>query len=319
MWPPWRDAKDRWRGTSVERAFLNLHAAKVQLVDVLSPAEIDLLVPDVLARMSAALDGRDPRRIAAETLARCPEMPDRRAALKQAMETAYSASDEKYSRLRDFRNILVLAALAFAFVTVILLLTIYYRPTSVPLCFAPSVTVASDTAPAGPMVCPSGTARPTGGDALIIAGLGALGGALAGLFAIRRLRGTSTPYGVSTALALVKVPSGALTALIGILFLAGGFVPGLSNLDTQRQILAYAVVFGYAQQLITRLADDRAQTILDNIPSKDADADQMSAGRATPELPPCPPPKSGSRTAPTSGEPTRRGWRRGHRREDNAP
>lgn len=49
-----------------------------------------------------------------------------------------------------------------------------------------------------------------------------------------------------------KVPAGALTAVAGILLLGGEFVPGLSELDSQRQILAYALVLGYAQQPATR-------------------------------------------------------------------
>lgn len=39
-------------------------------------------------------------------------------------------------------------------------------------------------------------------------------------------------------------------------------------LDTQRQILAYALVFGYAQQLATWFVDDRATTLLTEVPSK---------------------------------------------------
>ena len=89
---------------------------------------------------------------------------------------------------------------------------------------------------------------------------------------------SAAPYDVPLALALLKVPTGALTAVAGILLLGGGFVPGLSELDTQRQILAYALVFGYAQQLATRYLDDRATTLLAEVPSKHtpADADQVS-------------------------------------------
>jgi hypothetical protein len=42
-------------------------------------------------------------------------------------------------------------------------------------------------------------------------------------------------------------------------------VPGLSGLETQRQILAYALVLGYAQQVATRLIDERAQRIVDGV------------------------------------------------------
>jgi hypothetical protein len=267
-----RDRQDRWRGTSVEQAFLHLHAAKEFLVDLLPPAEVEALVPEVTTRLAAALDRNDPRRVEAEGLLREVRGPARRAVLKQAMETAYDASDEQYVRLRDFRNIILLTALSMALLTAALLVAVAAFPDAIPMCFNPSVTAAAAGA-RGFSVCPSGEQQsPAPGDILIVAGLGAIGGALGALVAIRNLRGTSTPYSVSTALAVLKGPSGALTAVIGMLLLAGGFVPGLTNLDSQRQILAYALIFGIAQQLVTRVADDRAQQILNQLPSKDPHA-----------------------------------------------
>lgn len=43
------------------------------------------------------------------------------------------------------------------------------------------------------------------------------------------------------------------------------FVPGLSALDSSAQIIAWAVIFGYSQQLFTRFVDERAKTVLDNV------------------------------------------------------
>ena len=85
---------------------------------------------------------------------------------------------------------------------------------------------------------------------------------------MRKVVRSSAPYDVPLALALLKVPTGALTAVTGILLLGGGFVPGFSELDTQRQILAYALIFGYAQQLATRYLDDRATKLLAEVPGK---------------------------------------------------
>jgi hypothetical protein len=96
-----------------------------------------------------------------------------------------------------------------------------------------------------------------------------LGGGLSTALAIRGLQGTSTPYDVPVALSLLKVPSGALTALVGLLFIRGQFIPGLSQLDNQPQILAYAFLFGISQQLFTRLVDQQAQDILGKVPSKE--------------------------------------------------
>jgi hypothetical protein len=176
------------------------------------------------------------------------------------------------------------------------------KPTSVPFCFSPPVEVSAQTlgtvpaqtlgtVPAQPTsmlvraVCPSGH-DPAGGvlqartpkrrDISIVAGLGMIGGALAAAVAIRNVKGTSTPYDVPLALAVLKVPTGALTAVSGVLLLSGGFVPGLSQLDSQGQILAYALVLGYAQQVVTKLIDKQAMTVLNDVPSKDATGKQPS-------------------------------------------
>jgi hypothetical protein len=234
------------------------------------------------------LDRNDPRRVEGERLLQVSTGPARRAAAKQVMETAYDASDEEYMRLRDFRNIIVLAAFAITALTALLIYLVTQEPQAIPLCFEPTVTV-TDAPTAGQLargVCPSGGRQsPSGGDILIIAGLGALGGVLGALLAIKRLRGTSTPYSVSSALAILKVPSGALSSIIGMLLLAGGFVPGLTNLDSQRQILAYALLFGVAQHLVTRVADNQAQQLLNNLPSKDSDAKPAQPPVVAPPLP----------------------------------
>ena len=73
---------------------------------------------------------------------------------------------------------------------------------------------------------------------------------MASTITLRNVKGTSTPYGLSVALALLKLPLGALTAVLGLLLMSGGFVPGLSALDSSAQILAWALVFGFSQQLL---------------------------------------------------------------------
>jgi hypothetical protein len=134
------------------------------------------------------------------------------------------------------------------------------------------------TVPEANTVCPSEEQPPTPnpstrrlpapGDVALVALFGLLGGALSGTLAIRKLQGSSTPYSVSTALSLLKLPSGALTAIVGILLVRGEFIPGLSQLDNQPQILAYAFVFGLAQQVATRYVDARAEEVLSKAPTK---------------------------------------------------
>ena len=116
-------------------------------------------------------------------------------------------------------------------------------------------------------MCPSGD-KPASRDALVVAVLGAAGGAMAAVLTVSRMQGTSTPYGVPLALALLKLPFGALTAIVGLVLIHGRFVPGLTDLDTSGQILAYAIALGVAQHAVTGLVDRRGQELLDRIPSK---------------------------------------------------
>jgi hypothetical protein len=223
----------------------------------------------------------DPQRIELETLPNA-DRKIKRAKLGRALERGYAASDEAHAHIRRFRNVLLCAAALITACTFLLLHKVAEHPTAVPLCFQPDITTAQAAAlppnqrpgshravcPSGEQAVGDGSQQPTSADIWIVAGLGLLGGGLASAVSVRKMASCAAPYDVPLALALLKVPTGALTAITGILLLGGGFVPGLSELDTQRQILAYALVFGYAQQLATRFLDDRATTLLTDVPSK---------------------------------------------------
>ncbi|HEY3004029.1 MAG TPA: hypothetical protein VGJ44_16910, partial [Kribbellaceae bacterium] len=170
-------------------------------------------------------------------------------------------SDLEHAQLRSFRNILLLAAVSIFVLIVATVAVVVWHPDWMPLCF-------QTTDPAG-MACPTSTGasgHERGADIIMIALLGALGGALTASLSIRNLKGTSNPYDVPVALAMLKVPLGAFTAILALIAIRGSFVPGLTNLDSQEQILAYALVFGFAQQALSRLLDQRAQTLMEGLP-----------------------------------------------------
>jgi hypothetical protein len=116
-------------------------------------------------------------------------------------------------------------------------------------------------------------------DVLVIELVGLVAATLAGAIALRGMRGTSTPYAVPVALILLKLPAGALTAVLGLLFIRGGFVPGLSALDSSAQIIAWAIIFGYAQQVFTRLIDTQGQGILHDVAGQGAAGDRPAKSR----------------------------------------
>ncbi|PFG44093.1 hypothetical protein ATJ88_2811 [Isoptericola jiangsuensis] len=270
-----------WRGTLVEQTYHNLHMARAQIIDLLPEEEVNAEIPGVVARVHATLHPDDTRRVSQQQLYLQP-LADRRAWTRRLMEDGYEALDYRHARLRNFRNIVLGAA-----IVIILLLTatcvyVTLHPSDVPLCFAEVTASGAPVASAGTVLnCPtgSGVAAPSGGDVLVVALLGLLGGALAATVSIRKLGGSDGAYDVPVALAWLKVPLGALTAILGLLALRGQFVPGLTNLDSQEQILAYAVLFGFAQQAFTSVLDRKAGDLVDALPTKDS----QPGGSAAPE------------------------------------
>ncbi|WP_091366588.1 hypothetical protein [Geodermatophilus telluris] len=95
--------------------------------------------------------------------------------------------------------------------------------------------------------------------------LGVLGAALSTAIAIKNLRGSGDPYNLSLALVLLKTATGALIALFGIILVNAGLVPGIEVLDTSSEIIAWALVLGYAQQLFTGVIDRRAASVLEEV------------------------------------------------------
>ena len=288
-----------WRGTLVESAFQNLHAARAQMVDVYADEEIAAEIPAALARSQQSLHADDPRRLMSEALMHLAA-DQQRAFLRRAIEDSYDAMDRQHERLRSFRNIILMAALCIAVLVGLTILIVRANPSYIPLCFA-----ADGQGAEGRLLnCPTGSdvTGYRGSDIVVVGLLGLLGGALAAAVSIRNLRGTSTPYDVPVALALLKVPLGAFTAILGLVALQGSFVPGLSALDSQQQILAYALVLGYAQQVFTYSLDRKAQTLLDGLPAKDPTVAPTRSYEAKPTVP-TPPSGNGHGPGPGDGFP----------------
>jgi hypothetical protein len=212
-----------------------------------------------------------------------------RSTLLSALRAANSAARREHIRLRSFRNIVVMTTVSLSLLAGGFALLGAQQPSWTPLCFAPQgmETVVCPTTSAA-LPNEAGTDLPatvaetasavestaTGHDVAVVMLIGLGAAAVTGAAALRSIRGTSTPYAVPTALIALKLPTGALTAFFGLLLINGGFIPGLSALDTSGQILAWAMVFGAAQHLVTRLVDRKAQDVLDSVGSTPMTADK---------------------------------------------
>jgi hypothetical protein len=303
-------------GPLLERAMSNLDAAEANLLNIAPPEHVLGQIPCLLRHVQCHLTANDPRRLEFERIAQrlgvkdpdhplLPVKEHEHADLRKVVEeergkivsitrAASSAALREQVRLRSFRNILVVTTLVMTMLAIAVAITGLVNPTLVPMCFAPEESGQAV------VVCPTEQSEPfstsntapatesddiddhlrevaTPYDLLVVELVGLAAAAVAAAAAIRGIRGSSERYGLPVALAALKLPTGAMTAFLGVLLMRGQFVPGLSALDTSAQILAWALVFGYAQQLFTRLVDRQGQTVLDSVRG----ADKTANGRTT--------------------------------------
>ena len=258
-----------WRGTLVEASFQNLHAAEALATGAYPAETVWAEVPEAVARVEAALGRDDPRRSAALAMLadRDALLADNvspqllrawREQLRKTMEVGFDGVDLEHTRLRNFRNAVLLGGIVLVLLLVLFIGFVIWFPRDVSFCFHPEP---------GATVCPTGTASDWH-DVVVVALLGMLGGLLSAIVSIKNMRGTSIAYDVPKALAFLKLPLGALSAIGGLLVIRGEFIPGLSALDTSDQILAYAFALGVAQQLLVGAIDRQAQDLLGAAPSK---------------------------------------------------
>jgi hypothetical protein len=283
-------AKSRWwrRGGLVERVSSHLDAVDTDLLRLAPDTYIYGQLPGLVAQVRTCLPEDDLRRRRVEKLAEREEpLPPLstidRDLIVATHHAAASEARRQVTRLRSFKNVILVTAAVLAVGAGGLAVFGFAAPDKLPLCFNPDGNIVCPTSTnnvleppaAGQQTGQPGTIdqaiverairKDAGGwDIPLIELVGLLAAAIAAATSLRKIRGTSTPYSLPVALAVLKLPTGALTAVFGILLMRGAFVPGLTALDSSAQIVSWAVLLGYSQQLLTRLVDQRAQTVLDN-------------------------------------------------------
>ncbi|MFD5899583.1 MULTISPECIES: hypothetical protein [unclassified Streptomyces] len=253
----------------------------------LSPLDdVKAMLSGLVAYVREHLPVTDERRVQVEEIALSVRAggtldDNQREVLVDAMTVARQGHLKEALRVRSFAYIVYGMSAVLAVVAISVALLGGLSPKTVPLCFNPERMG---------VVCPTASADGGGGpeapgdvddlyatvasrwDYLVVEFVGLVAATVAAATSLRRIRGTSTPYNVPVALALLKLPTGALTAVLGLLLMRGEFVPGLQALDSSAQIIAWAAIFGYAQQLFTVFVDNQGQSVLNSVggPSKQA-------------------------------------------------
>jgi hypothetical protein len=277
-------------GASLERAASNLDAAEADLLALAPLPDLRAQMPNVMAHVRRHLNPDDPRRVRVEAINDRGDPPPLdevdRGTVVGAARAASSEGRREVVRVRSFRNVLLITAglLSLAAGGVVILGIV--NPDVIPLCFQPGERV----------VCPTGETPLAGGggveavtrqttsswDLPLIELVGLIAAAVVAAASVSGIKGTSIPYSLPVALSLLKLPTGALTAVLGLLLMRGEFIPGLSALDSSGQIVAWAVFFGAAQHAFTRLVDQQAQTILEGVGSPTGPSPASSAPQPAP-------------------------------------
>jgi hypothetical protein len=290
-------------GSLRERAMSNLDAAETLILNFAPVGYMLGKVPCVVRAVRCHLITTDPRRQELDRIAKrlglqngshpllAGKEPDRaskeliiteeRGTIVTAYRGAMSAALREQVRVRSFGTVLVVTTVLMFLLAAGVALLGAVRPTAIAMCFAPeeaatvkvvcplreSASFPATQQPGGPQTDIDVHIREnaTHLDLFVVELVGLIAAAVAAATAISKIRGSSERNSIPVALAVLKLPTGAVTALLGLLLMRGQFVPGLSALDTPAQILAWALVFGFAQEVFTRLVDRQANVVLDSV------------------------------------------------------
>ena len=248
-----------WTGADIEATWMRIHAIEVALVRLSTPQVIRAKLPRIVDDGALLLGNEHPRvKVLRAYQKKLHWNGNERECLAQSVRAVYEESDKENVRLRSFRNVLLGATLSLAILAISFAIFGAVSPAAIDRLADLS---SSGSPPPGRPSAPSST------DILVIEMLGLISATLVGAVAIRRIHGTSTAYGVPMASLLLKLPTGALTALAGILMIRAGIVSALPA--TGDHWPAYALLFGASQQGFTGLVDRQARNVLSSVSSKD--------------------------------------------------
>ncbi|MFC4591652.1 hypothetical protein [Sphaerisporangium corydalis] len=252
----------RWlTGQAIEGAWSNVFGATILLYGLLPAGELNARAPEVLATGRAYLAADDARLTQLATRAAAGDIDERdRSLLMSVLRAGYNAASIESGRVRSFRNMLFGGVVILTLIVSGLIAIGAIWPQAIPMCG--NGTLLASFGARQNQVCPAGANGPTAGDVPLVALMGMLGAALATAASLSTRSELSTRYSLAVAQNLLKAPAGVATAIVGLLILNSGFVPGFAGLSSQTSILVWAMVFGYAQQVVTRFVDQRANTLL---------------------------------------------------------
>lgn len=250
-WKPWRRLSGWWSGAPLTEAWECVHNAELALTQLESEQNVQSTIPRLLSWIRRVTDGGGVLRKGHEDAlnkqldsGRFDYMP-----VRAALMDVIAANNNRYSNLRNFRNNLILVSATLLLLIVSLSVWHVFNTDALTLCNGQSNPT-----------CVSGTTSKPG-DVALVAAIGAIGGLLAIAFTLTQTTVAPSRYDPKTWLVFLKPVIGSATALVGVILLQAEILVVPTEWSSS-VIPAYAAVFGFSQQLLTRFVDKRADKLM---------------------------------------------------------
>jgi len=246
-----------WSGSIQDLAWLSLHEAEAQIIELLAGQELVAYAKDLLAKARTLAMAGDERpeaiRRALEPAPQAPRRWGRRSAVPPALDAAAVAHlyravhamwDERYAQSRGFRNRLI--RLTLISLVALGLLTVAFATNAIPLYIK---------------VLPSFVET-----ASLVSLFGAVGALIIGVPPLAKAAGTWNPFSLPLYQLLLKLALGPVFAIVGVMLLQSRLIPNIEFPADLPDLLTWAIVFGAAQQTVTRAVDRRAADLVSGTP-----------------------------------------------------